>query len=46
MFQKQRKAGERADAEDRRRLAVAVWAQGEESCDCHPDGWRATWIPL
>lgn len=42
MFQKQRKAEERADAEDGHGLAVAVWAQGEEFCDCHPDGWRAT----
>lgn len=36
MHQMQRKTGERADAEDRCVLGTAVWAQGEESCDCHP----------
>lgn len=47
MRQRQEKAAERADAEERCVLGVPVWAQGEESCDCHPDpgrvgdGWRA-----
>ncbi len=48
MFQRQRKAEERANAEDECKLEAFVWAQGEELCDCHPGpggvlvvGWRA-----
>ena len=40
-------AAKRADAEDKCRLAVSVWAQGEELCDCHSDfqsGWRAAHV--
>lgn len=36
MHQMQRRAAERADAEDRDVLGIVVWAQDEEFCDCHP----------
>ncbi len=42
MLQKQEKIPERASAEDEDVLGIFFWAQGEEPCDCHLYGWRAT----
>jgi len=46
MRQKQTRAAKRADAEDRHGLDVAAWAQGEESCDCHPLVWMERYLKL
>ena len=37
MYQKQKMAAERADAEGRCMLDIWAWAQSEEFCDCHLD---------
>ncbi len=36
MQQVQERMAERESAEEEYRLTVRIWAQGEESCDCHP----------
>lgn len=42
MQQVQWKISKRESAEEEYRLTVRIWAYGEESYDCHPEGWGAT----